>query len=1556
MLKPLSIPLQLSFGTFVCLSTSPILAQVTSDGTVNTQVNLQENISEITGGEARGSNLFHSFQDFSVPTGNEAFFNNAESISNIFSRVTGGNISNIDGLIRANGSASLFLINPAGIVFGENARLDIGGSFFGSTADSILFNDGEFSATDLDNPLLTINAPIGLNFRDNPGDITVRGDGQGVRTTTDLIDTEDALRVGSEATFALLGGNLNLEGATIRTAGGRIELGSIEGNQQVNLTSIDETFNFDYQGVENFRDIQLSQTAAVDASGLGAGEIKVQGKNITLVDDSSITNTTLGSESGGSLEVNASETLELIGGTTVKENTIISTAISARVRARNGSNLTLNANNLSIKEGAFISTSVFGEGNGGNLNINASNSIDLSGTTVKEDLIIPTTIEAFVAQEATGNAGNTEINTNSLTLSNGAVLNATSSGQGNAGNVTINATDSIVIEGNDPNPLTNVAINTGVSGENALGNAGNIEITTNFLSVNNGIGLFTNNDANGRAGNITIDATEDVSFANNSQLFVIGAPGGSIDLSAKNLSITSGSSLFAGTFGETGSAEAQSRDITINLAEDLILDGLESNDSTSITNSSFGTGNPGNINISARNITFQNGGNINNFSQEQEVVRIGDVTLNATGDIVFDGIRSSNRSGISNFIPENTSGSIGAINVTAQNLTLTNGAQISSQVSGTGDSGNINLDVANSIKIDGFSDISTDDLSGTLASQILSGINSTGNGNAGTININTQNLELSRNGSIEADVFGIGNGGDINLNAERITIGQQGSTNTLPSRIAAETFGNAEGNGGNITIDTGSLFISDGGSIDVDINRGVGNGGNIKINARDTVSVEGSGIFRDNPEFSSRITATTFDSDGNAGDIEINTANLSVADTAFVSANIFPSLDSENINNSGDGGSIIINASDSIDVFGGGSIDADLGQNSTGNAGNLTLSTQRLNIEDGAQISADTLGSGNGGDVVISTGNLTISDGTRISANTFGSGNGGSLTITATESIELDGSTETEFVTGIFANAEGNGNGGDVVVSTDNLTISNGAQISTITSEDGNAGSLRITATKSIELDGSTETELTTGIFSDAQGSGNGGDVVISTGNLTISDAAQISAETLGDGNGGSLTVTATESIKLDNSTGFEAGILADAEGDGNGGDVVISTGNLTINNAIISATTLGDGNGGSLTVTAIESIELDNSTEFDSGIFAAAIGNGNGGDVNISTSNLTISNGAAIFVPTFGDGNGGSLTINATESIDLDNSTEFTTGIFADAVGNGDSGDVVISTGDLTISGGARISTITSGDGNGGSLTITATESIELDGSTEAELTTGIIASALEGSGNGGDVVISTGDLTISDGASVAASNFSSLGEENGGAAPGTGQPGEIEITADSISLFDRGRIQAVTQSAEGGANITLQVNEDITLRDESSISAQAIGSGNGGNLTIDSRFIIAFPSDGNGSDIIASAEQGQGGNITISAESLLGIQERPLGNLTNDINASSQISGLDGTIDITNPEVDPVQGATELPSNVVEAGETTQQVCQANGESSASNTLTIGGKGGLFPNLDYL
>jgi large exoprotein involved in heme utilization and adhesion len=295
-----------------------------------------------------------------------------------------------------------------------------------------------------------------------------------------------------------------------------------------------------------------------------------------------------------------------------------------------------------------------------------------------------------------------------------------------------------------------------------------------------------------------------------------------------------------------------------------------------------------------------------------------------------------------------------------------------------------------------------------------------------------------------------------------------------------------------------------------------------------------------------------------------------------------------------------------------------------------------------------------------------------------------------------------------------------------------------------------------------------------------------------------------------------------------------------------------------------------------------------------------------------------------------------------------------------GTSGGVTISTTNLNLTNGGRVDASTLGQGDAGVVDITATESIFINGSI-SRFRSGISANALNEDGNGGNVFVRTGQLTIANGGTIEATNFDNIRANN----PGIGKPGNIFIEADNIDLADEARIEAATQSPTGESGIIdLRVAEDITLQGNSFISAQAVGEADGGNLTIDARFIIASPSNGVGNDLVAAADDGQGGDITLNAEEIFGLVETEEAiddktnafnrNDNNDLDASSDVLGLDGTVNINTDGTNPVQGATELPSNIVEVEQITEQACQGNQATETKNGLVVNGKGGVTPPPD--
>ncbi len=256
-------------ATLGCLIPLTAKAQVTPDNTTSTTVNQDGNNFTIEQGDRVGDNLFHSFNEFSVPTLGSAAFNNAGDIANIFSRVTGSSISSIDGLLSANGAANLFLINPNGIIFGKNASLNLGGSFFASTADSLLFEGNtEFSAVNPQAPpLLEVSIPIGLNFRDDTGDIV-----NSSIAPDPTANTPVGLQVQPGKNISFIGGDVSFDGGIISASGGKVELGGLSAAGKVGINS-NGTLSFPDAVVRS--DVSLSNEALVNVLGDVGGSIGV---------------------------------------------------------------------------------------------------------------------------------------------------------------------------------------------------------------------------------------------------------------------------------------------------------------------------------------------------------------------------------------------------------------------------------------------------------------------------------------------------------------------------------------------------------------------------------------------------------------------------------------------------------------------------------------------------------------------------------------------------------------------------------------------------------------------------------------------------------------------------------------------------------------------------------------------------------------------------------------------------------------------------------------------------------------------------------------------------------------------------------------------------------------------------------------------------------------------------------------------------------------------------------------------------------------------------------
>ncbi|VEP14386.1 Filamentous hemagglutinin family N-terminal domain [Hyella patelloides LEGE 07179] len=909
------------FFLFTLLFPLSATAQITRDGTTSTTVTLTETGVRIDNGNRAGGNLFHSFDEFSLPTESEAFFNNANDITNIFSRVTGGNISNIDGLIRANGTANLFLINPAGIIFGEGASLQLGGSFYGSTASSIVFPDGEFSATDLDNPpLITVNAPIGLGFRDNPAEIVNTSVGRNPNGETNIIDDPVGLQVPNGEILALIGGDVLLDDGNLTAKGGHIEIGSVRSAGEVGIIETDIGFTLDYDGIASFDDITLQNTAVVDVTASGGGSVNVTAQNITL-DNSSISSgiapdSTSNDAQAGDIVIQVTENLTLDRSYIL--NLVDGVGNSGKIEITTGS--------VEVSNGGQISSSTFiGQGNAGGITITAKGDVTFDG--IDDSTEAPSGAISVVIPGAEGNSGDIKISAANLNLTNGGLVDASAFGQGNAGDVSITT--------NNLNLTNGATIATNTFGQ---GNGGNIEIDATTVSVLEGASLESNvgGFARGEAGDITIKAN-DVVFNGGFARSRLEAGG---EGSAGDIQITTGSLLVTGIPPEL---------ISSNIGQ--------------LVTASFGQGDAGNL------------------------------TIDASGDVVFDGLRSDVFSLIGgnlenpNIPPAEGNG--GNITIRSSSLSIDNQARLVNTTEGVGDAGNIN--------------INTDSLSISNGGSLLTQVDGIARGDAGDMTIETGTVEIGNGGRLDARTAGTGNAGNIIIKAagSLSLAGEDNLDSESQSTITTSVGATAIGKGGELKITTPQLEIRDGAAIRADA-EGQGNAGNIEIFTGDlTLSDRG------------QVVAGTLGK-GNAGNIRIEANSIDLVNGATINAV------SQSESETDDSANITLEVAEALTLRNNSLISAQALENANG--GNVSINSEFI-------ISYPSSGNGNGNDILASAEQ----------------GNGGRISITAESllGIEERRAFDNNATNDIDASSEVDGLDGTVSIETpDNNSLRETTELS----------------------------------------------------------------------------------------------------------------------------------------------------------------------------------------------------------------------------------------------------------------------------------------------------------------------------------------------------------------------------------------------------------------------------------------------------------------------------------------------------------------------------------
>jgi filamentous hemagglutinin family protein len=1356
----------LSFFGF-CLSViDEVNAQIVPDATLGNErsrvhsdaVVRGRKAARIEGGAIRGGNLFHSFEAFNVREGQRVYFSDPIGIENVFSRVTGSQISEILGTLGVEGQANLFLLNPNGILFGPNARLDVNGSFVASTARQFLFADGsEFSAVSPQMPpLLALSVPIGIQGVNLAGDITNRANltaGQDLTLTAANLDLQGQLNAGR---------NLNLQAQnTLRirdsnthpfiAASGRQM--TVQGNQAIDVFALNHPNSSFFAGgnillrslnsvsgdahywsggdfrierlngnlgnfvslydpvIRSFGDVSFRNYRGASLHIIAGGQVNISSnviitspdtvegisETITLSDGTrvqvdgkrqptldiraGVDTATIGQPLGVIGSIDSFSDLNVAGVPLTSANITINGIFTIGSEASNGLVLLTNQYNpnpalpgsIEVRQIVTDISSGSAIGDSGSVIIDSRDNI-----TIRPDGLIATSSRSnqpgnitllagdtiflsdrarlFSATAGSEDAGDIRILAGSLAMSNQAqITSSTVGGTGNSGNLSITARDNIQLTGQSF--LATAALNPSGQTVTDLGDAGNLTIQTGQLILRDLSVITTGTSGRSSAGNLSIQA--DAITLDNLSLLVSTSlgegAGGDIAINTGDLSVQKGSGIATVSIGQgnAGSISIQAENL-VNVVDP----------GSSISTSSLGIGAGGQLSIETGRLNVQNSAGIftssfdpATFSTETPGITLlrllapenfialtatlessqaafqqgnsGNLTVRARESVIVGGIAaplSSFASGalLSTFATGRASG--GDLVIETPRLLVQSGGLIRTDVAGSGDAGSLQIRGAELLEV----------IDGRIAAETAQ--NSTGNG--GNIQLESQTLRVRNGGTITSSTSGSGNAGNLTVrNADRVNIvGRSSSDDDTPSLVAAQVNAGATGQGGNLTINTRQLNIRDGASISVST-AGTGNAGNLLIQGNSGSPSERVALVNQ-----ASLSARSTDQ-GDAGSLTVNTQDLFLQNASSISAATLSSqggdirlqnLDTVRINNSkisastqnGRAGSITINASDTIRLNQQGRLSVAATQG--GSAGDLSLNTDQLILQDGSQATVSSVEAGRAGNLTVTALNLQLNQ-SQLTAETE-SGQGGNIDLRGLKRLRLNNSQ--------ISTSTQNGQGGSLSLnanqpSANDVQLTDNSRISTQAIGIGNAGNLSLDARQ-------LTVENNSAIVASTQ-SGQGGDVVLrGLETLQVSNNSAISASTQ-TGEAGNLRMNSTESITLqDNSR-----LSVEASSGGTAGNLELRTPQLIVEDNSEITVSSPQGQAGNLTISADEIALNRGELTAQTGLSSARTG------ANIQlqeVERLTLQNSSVISAEATGNASGGNITIDAIDGFIIAN------------------------------------------------------------------------------------------------------------------------------------------------------------------------------------------------------------------------------------------------------------------------------------------------------------------